>query len=101
MNNNKSKKKSIIKYLVITITALYTPFAIMMCMNSIQMFLVRDNTATIMGWALAVLTLLPYILLYFAKDKKSMILIYFAIANELLMMTGVAIYEKKESEWIS
>ena len=30
-----------------------------------------------------------------------MILIYFAIANELLMMTGVAIYEKKESEWIS
>ena len=49
MNNNKSKKKSIIKYLVIAITALYTPFAIMMCMNSIQMFLVRDNTATIMG----------------------------------------------------
>ena len=39
MNNNKSKKKSIIKYLVITITALYTPFAIMMCTNSISFVL--------------------------------------------------------------
>ena len=101
MNNNKSKKQSIIKYLVITITALYTPFAIMMCMNSIQMFLVHDNTDTIMGWALAVLTLLPYILLYFAKDKKSMILIYIAIVHELSMMTGVIIFEKMKSEWIS
>lgn len=102
MNNNQSKKKSIIKYLVIAITALYTPFAIMMCMNSISFALLeRDITSIIIGCVLITLTLLPYILLYFAKDKKSMILIYIAIAHELLMMTGVAIYEKKESEWVS
>lgn len=102
MNNNKAKKKSIIKYIVITITALYTPFAIMMCMNSISFALLeRDITSIIIGCVLITLTLLPYIFLYFAKDKKSMILIYFAIAHELLMITGVAIYEKKESERIS
>ena len=102
MNNNKSKKKSIIKYLVITITALYTPFAIMMCMSSISLALLeRDITFIIIGCVLITLTLLPYILLYFAKDKKSMILIYIAIAHELLMMTGVTIFEKKQSEWVS